>query len=192
MTTRILKILAVDPGTNQSALVSYEVDLCSVDRGKFIGALTMPNDKLLVELRTLGEQVRQRGAREIKLVIEKPVSYGMPVGAEIFDTCIWIGRFIQVWPRVVDLIGRKSAVREICQDPRGRDTNVRAGLIEFFGGKDVACGTKDVCGPLHDVHGDEWAALAVAVGWSEIKRREFRTLQRNSSSGTIDLKGVKP
>ena len=38
-----------------------------------------------------------------KLVVEMVASYGMPVGKEVFDTCVWIGRYIQQ----VDDVGKE-------------------------------------------------------------------------------------
>ena len=71
-------IVAIDPGNEQSAWVRYT-------GGMPIRAKIEPNEVLLQRLRD-----GMAGA----LVIEGIASYGMPVGREVFDTCIWIGRFI--------------------------------------------------------------------------------------------------
>ena len=46
------------------------------------------------------------------------------------------------------------------------DALVRRAMLDRFGG-DGAKGTKKAPGPLYGFHADCWAALAVAVTWSE-------------------------
>lgn len=97
------------------------------------------------------------------LAIEFPQSFGMPVGASIFETCMWAGRFVQAWPNESRVCYRKSIVTALCGSARAKDANVRAALIEHYGGKSAAIGNKKTPGPLYGIHGDEWQALAVAL-----------------------------
>jgi hypothetical protein len=98
------------------------------------------------------------------MAIEMIASYGMPVGAEVFDTCVWIGRFTQAWPAATVPIFRKDVKMHLCGQTKAKDKNVRQALIDRFGpGKDKAIGKKAKPGPLYGYSGDLWAALAVAV-----------------------------
>lgn len=71
-----------------------------------------------------------------ELIIEMVASYGMPVGETVFQTCVWIGRFIQQ----VDYIGkkysyiyRKDEKMNICHSMKAKDSNIRQALIDRFG-----------------------------------------------------------
>lgn len=105
------------------------------------------------------------------VAIERIDSYGMPVGREVFDTILEAGRFVEVASRSanvrVQLIPRRDIKLAICGSARARDANVRAALLDRFGGRLVAQGRRAAPGPLYGVSGDRWAALAVAVAWAE-------------------------
>jgi len=64
----------------------------------------------------------------------------MPVGKEVFDTCVWIGRFQQIALPNVDtkFIYRKDEKMNICNSMKAKDSNIRQALIDRFG----AVGTK--------------------------------------------------
>ena len=90
----------------------------------------------------------------------------MAVGAEVLETVFWSGRFAEaVDPTPVQRLGRKAVKVALCGDARAKDPNVRQALIDRYGGKERAIGTKAVPGPLHGVAKDVWAALAVGVAW---------------------------
>ena len=123
-----------------------------------------PNERLVLRLR----QVREAFAL---VVIEKVESFGMAVGEEVFETVFWSGRFAEaVDPVPVGRLGRRAVKLAICGDPRAKDPNIRQALIDRYGGKDRAVGTKAAPGPLHGVAKDVWAALAVAIAWLEGRR----------------------
>lgn len=70
------------------------------------------------------------------LVIEMIASYGMPVGKEVFDTCVWIGKFIQTAEdRKIQTkyIYRKDEKMNICNSMKAKDSNIRQALIDRFG-----------------------------------------------------------
>jgi hypothetical protein len=94
-------------------------------------------------------------------------SYGMPVGREVFETCLWIGRFVEAWASrggEYRLVYRREVKLHLCESVRANDANIRAALIDRFGpGKPAAIGTKKAPGPLYGLKGDEWAALGVAL-----------------------------
>lgn len=132
-------IMAIDPGTKQSAYVLWDANNKTVlDKGIF------DNDRLIetIKSNTLTDSV----------VIEMVASYGMPVGKEVFETCVWIGRFYQAARCPVHLLYRREVKMYLCGNMRAKDGNIRQALIDMLG--------KDVC---KGVSKDVWSALAVAV-----------------------------
>ena len=93
----------------------------------------------------------------------------MPAGASLFETCEWAGRF---WQQAVHCgmdwhwLTRIEVKAALCNSARAKDANVRAALIDRFGGK---AATKKG-GVLHGISGDCWSALAVAVVWQDQQR----------------------
>lgn len=146
-------ILAIDPGTTQSAWVEFAGGLPSA-------FAIEPNDVVLDRVRDTTATV---------LAIESIASYGMAVGAEVFETAVWSGRFIQRWDDrpargLLRRVYRRDVKLHLCGSSRAKDANVRQALIDRYGpGKDVAIGRKATPGPLYGVSKDVWAALAVAV-----------------------------
>jgi len=153
-----MKILGIDPGTDKSAIVGLDTET-----GHVYSACTCPNEEVLKILAT-PKSYRDSG---FVLAIEMVASYGMPVGREVFETCVWIGRFIQQWGLGYTFIYRKDEKMTLCGSMKAKDANIRQALIDLFGpGKEKAVGTKKRPGPLYGIHGDEWAALAVAVTYA--------------------------
>lgn len=149
-------ILAIDPGPTRSAALVYDTSLATIRHHAL-----WTNEELLERIRLhLGWPVE-------RVVIEKVEGFGMAVGAEVFETVFWSGRFAEAAsPLRVDRIGRKAVKAQLCGTHRAKDPNVRQALIDRFGGS-TAIGRKATPGPLYGIAGDQWAALAVAVAYAE-------------------------
>lgn len=146
-------ILAIDPGNEESAW-------CELEDGKPVRAHKAINSDLLQALR-VGSIGNGR-----TLAIEMIASYGMAVGKEVFETCVWIGRFREAWESTggeVRLVYRKEVKLYLCETVRANDSNIRAAIVDRFGGKEKAIGKKASPGPLFSIKGDAWSALAVAL-----------------------------
>ena len=144
-----MHLLAIDPGPEQSAFVLLGPDFNRLQSGKLVNddLAAMCCGELLVEDRC---------------VIEMIASYGMPVGREVFETCVWIGRFMEaVGAHRCDRLTRIEVKNHLCHSARAKDSNIRQALIDRLG----APGTKKEPGPTYGISGDVWAALAVAVTW---------------------------
>jgi hypothetical protein len=115
--------------------------------------------------------------RPDRVAIEMISSYGMPVGREIFDTCIWIGRFIEVAPAEVKLVSRKDVVLHHCHNGRAKDSNVTQALIDRFapGVRNRGKGTKTEPGWFHGFHHDVWQAYALAVYYADTQQGKDAT-----------------
>lgn len=147
-------LLAIDPGTTHSGLVIM------VD-GRVTSSQVSENREVLEELAI------HNGT---PVAIEMIASYGMAVGKEVFETCVWIGRFMQVaGPERVRLVYRKDVKLHLCGSPRAKDANIRQALIDRWGGKAEAIGNVKRPGPLYAVKSHAWAALGVAVTALETK-----------------------
>jgi hypothetical protein len=157
-------ILAIDPGTTESGWCVFDgerVRQCGVSKNSFmLRDITFAGmDKNII--RTTNAIIPADD-----LAIEMVASYGMPVGREVFETCVWIGRFQQAWrdPEAVRLIYRKDVKLHLCGSPRAKDANIRQALIDRLG----SIGTKAQPGPLYGVKSHAWAAVAVAVTASDL------------------------
>lgn len=145
-----MQIRAIDPGTTQSGW-------CLFKHGHVIESGVMSNEALLSKLRMSDWNAEL-------LAIEMVASYGMPVGREVFETCVWIGRFQQAAePMECRLIYRRDVKLHLCGSPRAKDPHIRQALIDKLG----PIGTKKAPGPLYGVKSHAWAAVAVAVTAAE-------------------------
>lgn len=150
------RILAIDPGPTRSAYLELN------GAGGIVEYGVHDNEELVEFLAATSVD------RYDVVVIERVQSYGMPVGAEVFETVFWSGRFAQALsPAKVERMSRKTVATAICGSARAKDANVRQALIDRFGGKEAAIGLKKTPGPLYGVTGDVWSALAIALAYAD-------------------------
>ena len=163
-----MTLLAIDPGSSRSAWVRYDPATRAVE-----DSAIEPNDELLRRLR--GGHLVALGTAFLvgaeTVVIEWTAPRGMPASAELFETMWWAGRFAEAArPVPVERLHRAMVKRWVCGTTAAKDSNVRAALIDRFGGpggKETAIGRKAAPGPLYGVRADVWQALAVAVAWAD-------------------------
>lgn len=148
-------VVGLDPGTTESAYVMYD--------GKAILDMAIMANELLLE--SFGQLWTV--SQPMVLAVEEFEAFGMAVGKEVFRTVLWSGRFIDRWETVqgcqVAMVTRRAVKLHICHSSRATDANIRTQLLDLFGGKEAAVGTKKAPGPLHGVKSHLWSALALAV-----------------------------
>lgn len=103
-----------------------------------------------------------------RAAIEMVASYGMAVGADVFETCVWIGRFQEAMAAgaaPVDLIKRHPVKMHHCCDSRAKDSNIIQALVDRFakGQPNRGKGTKAQPGWFYGFRADIWQAYALAV-----------------------------
>ena len=164
-------VIAIDPGNFQSAY-------CFIDRASLrpIRFGLVDNDELRdiiarpVISYSLDGAERESAIREA--AIEMVRSYGMAVGAEVFDTCVWIGRFTEVCLSAgieTSYVYRMDEKLHICHDSRAKDANIRTALIDRFAEHDRknGRGTKKKPDWFYGFKKDIWAAYAVGITYIE-------------------------
>lgn len=148
------KVFGIDPGSEQSAYVIW-------DGTEIIGTDILLNDSLL-------KFIDEQSFNTVPMVIEQVRSYGMPVGATIFDTVFWSGRFFQAWKGPAYQMPRLKVKQHICHDSRAKDSNIRQALIDRF-----EPGLKPRQRPRGILKGlvrDQWASMALAVTWHDLNQ----------------------
>lgn len=147
-------ILAIDAGNEESGYcLMDEITYKPIEFGK------ISNEQMLMKVIELNYD---------KLILEMVASYGMPVGASIFETCVWIGRFIQARKCPdYEYIYRKEEKINLCHSMKAKDSNIRQALIDRFG--DV--GTKKNQGFFYGFKKDIWSAFAVGCTYLD-KQKE--------------------
>src|SRR5437588_6926695 len=123
------RVVAIDPGPTDSALVVW--DGSAIQLSRYAG------NRAILQL------LKEWAPRGNPLVIEMVTSYGMPVGAEVFETVFWSGRFAEAYGfEQVHRVPRLQVKMALCHDSRAKDGNIRQALIDRFGGKEEAIGKK--------------------------------------------------
>ena len=150
-------ILAIDPGTTQSAYVFWD--------GK-----NKPLDFGLIENEKIFEKIHTQPSL---IVIEEIRSYGMAVGIEVFETVFWSGRFAQEAEKngiKWDRIPRNEIKTHICKSSKAKDANIIQALIDRFalGVAGRGKGTKKQPGFFFGFKKDIWQAFAVAVVYMDV------------------------
>lgn len=153
-------LLAIDPGNIDSGYVIIDK---ATRKPQFFGKIK--NEELAMLIRAGGFD---------ECVIEMVASYGMPVGAEVFETCVWIGRFMEVAGQTigkgdVHRMYRKEVKMTLCGNPAARDSNITRALVDRFapGASNYGKGTKASPGWFYGFKKDIWAAYALAVTYAD-------------------------
>lgn len=163
-------ILAIDPGNIESGYVLTDCNLKPIEKGK------IPNEELMYKL-----QQDMFEGKVTDIAIEMIASYGMPVGVEVFETCIWIGRFLQTikifyYKEKVNIryIYRKDEKMNLCHSMKANDTTIKQALVDRFtpGQRNYGKGTKSNPGWFYGFAKDIWAAYAVAVTYYDMYFKE--------------------
>jgi hypothetical protein len=162
------RILAIDPGPEQSAWLLY-------DQTQVVASGIEANLPVLVRFQQHAwhdDEVTNLQVPIDAVVFEQIENFGMAVGRETFETVFWTGRFYE-WATQygadVERMPRRTVKLHVCHSARATDANVRMALLDRWGGKDAAIGTAKAPGPLRGIKSHLWAALALAVTFSETR-----------------------
>lgn len=158
-----MAFIGIDPGNVESAYVVVADDLSEVlEKGKVENLELM---RLLTRFK-LTYDVRY-------VAIEMIASYGMAVGASVFDTCVWIGRFKEhclklLWE--VEFVYRKEEKMLLCHSMKAKDSNIIQALIDRFAPNtpNKGKGYKSNPGLFYGFKSDIWQAYAVAVTYYDL------------------------
>lgn len=164
-------ILAIDPGNIESGYVFTKDNLEIIEKGK------IKNEDLIRKIEWF---LYYNSTNKTHFAIEGVQSYGMPVGIEVFETCIWIGRFIQeainlgYSEKDIKFIYRKDEKINLCHSMKANDTTIKQALVDRFapGQKNYGKGTKKEPGWFYGFAKDMWSGYAIAVTYHDLYMKE--------------------
>lgn len=161
-----MRILAIDPGNTESGYAVIE----------------MPEFKLLDFGKVENNELIQKITRHIdfdRVAFEMVACYGMPVGKDIFETCVWVGRFIQAlieedMTSDINYIYRKEEKLTLCGSLKAKDANIKQALVNRYAKHDFKSGkgTKKNPDTFYGVSKDAWQAIAVGVTYYELEKEK--------------------
>ena len=159
-----MKIMAIDPGSVQSAVVLSGKVYSGEVHPQSCETFICQNECVLGMI----------GKYLDVVLIEKIASYGMAVGKDIFETVFWSGRFAQVAEenRVkVERIERRVVKMHLCKSAKASDANIIATIADKFDpmrkyGK-YGKGTMKNRGPFFGFSKDVWQAYALLLTFVE-------------------------
>lgn len=153
-------IFAIDPGCEESAWIEFDV------------ADAIPTGEFGLDAnRNVAELIRCTQADHLVVEMVGHYGTGQAVGRTVFDACVWIGRFLQVWDglrqRPAATMLRKTVVTHACGTSRAGDSNVRQAMIDRWEPT-----LKPRCHPkgiLKGMTADIFQALALAAAYAELR-----------------------
>lgn len=150
--------MAIDPGNIESAYCLIDTETL---KPEVFGKVA--NAELLEKIYCFN------CSQELQYAIEMIACYGMAVGKEVFDTCVWIGKFSEAITmgahKPYTFIFRREEKLHICQSPKAKDSNIIQALKDRFGDK----GTKASPGFFYGFSKDVWQAYAVGLTFIETR-----------------------
>jgi len=149
------RIVAIDPGTVQSAIIEW-------DGAQILNAEILMNNDLLWDLQSM---------HPCRLAIEQVRCYGMPMGATTIDTVFWSGRFVQAWTGEFFLLPRMAVKMHLCHTSRADDSNIRQALIDRFGKPSTKKKPNEIYNG-YKISYDLWAAWGLAVTFLDCHNTE--------------------
>ena len=158
-------ILAIDPGNKESGYVLLDKNLKPIQFGK-------------IENKLLLSAIYDHLLDTEHIAIEMVASYGMAVGREVFDTCVWIGRFYEAVEQIDNvkpqLIYRKDEKMNLCHSMKANDSTITQALVDRFayGVRNHGKGTKKEKGWFYGFKKDIWQAYAVAATYYDLYLKE--------------------
>ena len=115
------RIFAIDPGPEKSAWVTWD------------------GYQILEKEKSENLHILQNVIPEIRadaMVIEQVTSYGMPVGASVFETVFWSGRFYEAWENSqsgkIYKIPRTTVKMHLCPNTRAKGSNIRQAINDIY------------------------------------------------------------
>ena len=136
------RVTGVDPGTTKSAWII-------IDDQEVMTFGWVPNNELAWDLGLGGDSA---------VGLEWIESYGPDInaGADVFNTCRWIGRFEQAVENGLDdrpcyLITRREVRLQLTGMANAKNKHIRQALLDMWGGKADAIGSKKAPGPLYGI-----------------------------------------
>jgi hypothetical protein len=162
-------ILAIDPSNIETGWVVTKSDSFSLKKPEDFGK---DDNTELIE-NTI-PKLLESGRIDV-VAIEMVESFGMAVGKSVFDTCVYIGRIVQLCEMMNvewHFVTRKQEKLIICQSMRARDVNIRQALVDRYapGERNYGKGTKKSPGFFYGFRADIWSAFAVAETFLQTSR----------------------
>ena len=189
-------MFAIDPGNKESGWVVVNANKDLMGHLDVLSHGTAPNTRIR---QAIHQAWLRRKHKKFKptLLIETPRPQGMLFSAEMIETTVEIGRFLQMWQGTWSYVFRGDVKMNLCgQVAKVSDANVSLAIKDRFGGEKQSVGAKkcDLChgaklrgrgkdrapcpdcggsgwkippGPLYKVAGHAWAALGVACWWQD-------------------------
>jgi hypothetical protein len=150
-------ILSLDPGSTQSAYCVLDDNLKTIRSGKC-------DNRIAQEM--MIKYTRMFDIRHC--AIEGVQGYGMAVGKTVFETCEWIGIYLET-ARLLKIpnikkIYRKEEKKNLCKSIKVKDSDIRQALIVRFIGEKVIENGDWFNGFKYDV----WQAYAVGVTYYDL------------------------
>lgn len=158
-------ILSIDPGNIESGYALLEADQTEIQR------IVLPGKIHNTELRKMMQEMKPPEMLAIEMIGHYGAS--MAAGATTFETCVWIGRFLETAEHFLSMqenvnirrIMRREEKINLCGSMKAKDKDIRTALADRFacGQKNYGKGTKANPGFFYGVSDDSWQAVAVGV-----------------------------
>lgn len=155
-------VIAIDPGPRMSGL-------CVIDVDTYVPVLKrkLGNEMIVYTVRCA------LGVSEVVIEMVGHYGTGMPAGKDVFDTCVWIGRFLEqfeIRKTPTHTLKRGDVKMHLCGSMRANDATIRQALVDRFapGESNYGKGTKKAPGWFYGFSGDMWQAYALGVTYIDL------------------------